>query len=240
MSIEPNSFEFNLLFALTIILILIKLGLSTYLAKRVINKKKTTGSFEIDFLFGIFLIMLGLLTSRLLYFYYDFYLTLFDPEKLYILPNIIVWKIANFVVSFFFVILLFITDKKLLKFKLKGVIAYFLLITALIQLIYPVYTLEDFQLISAIGMISSLAMLLVPIIFIYIGIKNPKLRTTSLIFVIGIILYFIGATIDSESIIAPLEIFFGIGFRVIVFFLSLVFKIVGLIIITFSASKFYF
>jgi hypothetical protein len=37
-----------------------------------------------------------------------------------------------------------------------------------------------------------------------------------------------------------LEIFFGIGFRVIVFFLSLVFKIVGLIIITFSASKFYF
>lgn len=217
MAIEPNSFEFNILFVLTIILIVIKLCLSIYLASRIFNKRKKSGTFEVDFLFGIFLIMLGLFVSRLLYFYYDFYLTSFDPEKLFIMPNVIIWKVANFIGSFCFFVLLLVIEKRLLKFKFKGVFAFFLLITALFQLFFPVNTSADFQFDSAIGIVSSLALLLVPAIFIYVGIKTHGLRSTSFTFVIGIVLFFIGATILSESIIAPLQMVFGEGFRIVVF-----------------------
>ena len=47
MTIGPNSFEYNLLYVLTLILIISKLLFSLYLAKRIIERKKERGKFEI-------------------------------------------------------------------------------------------------------------------------------------------------------------------------------------------------
>ncbi|MFW9971649.1 MAG: hypothetical protein ACFFDF_15745 [Candidatus Odinarchaeota archaeon] len=240
MALIPYSFEYNLLFTLTIILIIAKFSLTIYLAKRVFEKAKERGKFEINFVFGIFILMLGLLISRLIYFYYDFFLTLYDQALLHIMPNIIFWKIASFISSLSFISLIFIIDRKMLKFKFKGILAYFLLGVALFQLIYPVFTAEDFQLISAVGMLGLLVMILIPALFIYIGIKRPELRKISFIFVLGAVCYFLGSIIESEFIVAPLQALFGAEFRFVIFLMSLILKIGGLIIITSSSMKIYF
>ncbi|MFX1279915.1 MAG: hypothetical protein ACFFA3_10900 [Promethearchaeota archaeon] len=240
MVLTPNSFDYNLLFSLNIILMIAKLSLTIYLAKRVLEKKRERGKFEINFIFGIFILMLGLLISRLIYFYFDFYLTFYDQDLLHLFPNIIFWKAASFISSLSFVILLYIIDKKMFRFKFKGILAYFLLGIALFQLIYPVSTAEDFQFISAVGMLGSLVMILIPALFIYIGIKRPDLRKISFIFVIGTVFYFFGSVIESEFIVAPLQAVFGDDFRFIVFLVSLTLKISGLVVITLSSLKIYF
>lgn len=240
MTLIPYSFEYNLLFTLTILLLISKFLLTIYLGSRVLKKRKERGKFEINFIFGIFILMLGLLISRLIYFYFDFYLTLYDQALLHIFPNVIYWKIASFISSLSFVILLFIIDRKMLRFKFKGFLAYFLLGVALFQIIYPVFTAEDFQLISAVGMLGSLVMVLIPALFIYIGIKRPELRKVSFIFVLGAVCYFFGSIIESEFIVAPLQAFFGVEFRFVIFLASLIIKISGLVIITSSSMKIYF
>ncbi|MFX0023722.1 MAG: hypothetical protein ACFE9S_15450 [Candidatus Hermodarchaeota archaeon] len=240
MALIPNSFEYNLLYTLTLILMISKFLLTIYLSKRVIEKKKERGKFEINFVFGIFILMLGLLISRLIYFYFDFYLTLYDETLLHLMPNVVFWKVANFISSVSFVMLLFIIDWKMLKFKFKGILAYGLLGVALFQLIYPVASAEDFQLISAVGMLGLLIMILIPALFIYIGVKRPELRKTSFIFVLGAIFYFLGSIIESEFIVAPLQALFGANVRFIVFLVTLIIKITGLMIITLSSMKIYF
>jgi hypothetical protein len=109
----------------------------------------------------------------------------------------------------------------------------------LFQVIYPVNNAADFALVSAAGMFGTLVLILIPIIFIYLGLKTPSIRFYTFLFVIGIISYFIGAILLSEFIIAPMEIAYGSGIRVAIHSLSLILKLIGIVLWVYIATKLY-
>jgi len=238
MTIAPNTFEFNLLYVLTLILITVKVLLSVFLLRRILIKKKEDGKFTMDFIFSIFILILCAAISRAIYFYYDFYLTQFDPDKLWRIPNVYYWKIAGFIGSCALSFVLFVTDKKVLSFKFKGIFAYFVLTIASIQLLWPINSSSDFIFVSSIGIYASLAAILLPIIFIYVGIKTPGLRKVCFMIVVGIIIYAIGSFLVSENILAPLREIYGSPAEITAFFLFLTFKITGLSLLAYSVTKF--
>ncbi|TXT60332.1 MAG: membrane protein of unknown function [Promethearchaeota archaeon] len=239
MALQPYSLEYNVFLILTIILIVAKIFLNGYLLNKILKKTKEQGEFKIDFVFTIFLIVLGLLISRVIYFYYDFFLTFFNPDLLYIYPNVVFWKVATLIAGISQLVAVFFIDKILLKFKLKGIPAYILLIGRLIQFFYPINSAGDFRVASTIGTILMLIMIILPIIFIYIGIKMPQLRYYSILLAVGIIIYFIGSMIVSESIVAAFQGIFGAGARIFISFTSITLKIGGLVMMIYSSTKIY-
>ena len=238
MAIKPNTLEYNLLFTLIVIILSITAIICIYLAKKVFDKKKEQGFLSFDFLFGIFFTMSCLFVSRLIYMYFDFYLTEFDSEKYYLSSNIWYYKIAGLIYLSGFAVLLFIIDKELLEFKFKGILAYVVIVVGLIELIYPVNSPEDFEFISALEMIAFFVGLLVPLIFIYIGLRNPGIRLVSFMFAIGIILFFIGVAIVAEFILAPLKETFGTKIQITIWIVSLIVQILGLSMMTYASIRF--
>ncbi|MFO8019828.1 MAG: hypothetical protein R6U96_14485 [Promethearchaeia archaeon] len=154
------------------------------------------------------------------------------------MPNVLIWKIASFIAAVGFVFVLYIIDKKVLKFKLKGLLAYVYLVAAFIQFLYPVNTLTDFEFISTIGFYSNLMALIIPVIFFYIGIRIPGLRRTSFLIAIAVIFYGLGGSLASEALMAPLMDMFGPDIRFILYFLFLTFKLVGLTLLAQNVTKF--
>jgi hypothetical protein len=171
--------------------------------------------------------------------YFDFYLTEFDSAKYYLLENVIYYKIGGTVYLIGFAILLFIIDKKVLEFKFKGVFSYILFFGALFVLFYPVTTAEEFEFVSLIEMIVVfVGGFIFPIVFLYFGIKVPKLRNATFLFAFGIIVFILGAALLGEVIVNPLKEVYGIGILVVIWIFALVLKIIGLILITYSSIKF--
>ncbi|MGQ4876369.1 MAG: hypothetical protein ACP6IY_20085 [Promethearchaeia archaeon] len=240
MIIEPSNPEYNLLFVLYIMLLAMKLILIIYLGKKVIIRRKEEDFKAYDFLFSVFVLMICAFISRLLYLYFDFVLTKFDSDTFYLVPNVIVWKLAGFIGSLGFAFVLFIIDKKILDFKFKGIFAYIIIATSLFILFYPVNNSKDFEFVSALGLIPNLIGSVIPIIFLYIGIKAPGLRKTAFLIAFGVIIYGIGANLVSEFILAPLREIYGSQVVILMFFLFLVFKITGLIMVSYGTTKFSF
>ncbi len=232
MTIEPFSYEYNIFLILTIVLLAIKLCLSIYLGKLVQKRIKEIGSFSPDFIFGFFVFMVCLFVSRLFYMYFDFVLTLFDPNVYYLMPNIIFWKLGAFTSAMGYIVVLFIVDKKVLKFKLKGIPAYFSLVISFLTLLWPVNNAQDFQLVSALGFLIGLTGLIIFFIFIYSAIKIPGLRSASLLIAFGLVIYAVGAGLVSEAILAPLRLIYGPQIQVILYFIYMIMKITGLLVIT--------
>lgn len=238
MTIKPNSFEYNLIFTLVIMTIIATLILLLYLGKEVLKKRNELGYLSIDFLFGNFVAFTCLFISRLFYMYFDFFLTKFDISK-YILPeNLWAYKVGGLIYLSGFSVLLFIIDKKLISFKLKGILSYIIIAIALFVFLYPVNSTADFEFLSAVEMIAFFIALLIPAIFLYIGIKNPGLRSISYIFAVGIILFYIGVAIVAEFILAPLRQSFGTNIQVTMWILSLILQIIGLISMTYASIRF--
>lgn len=238
MALELTAFEYNFFFALTIVVLVVKLALMVFLGKKMYDRKKKTGEFTFGFIFSVFVVITCLFISRLLYMQFDFFLTRFDPEKYYLMPNVLFWKIASFITSIGYAVFIFVTDKKVLDFKLKGIVAYLILTFALIELFYPVSTSQDFEFISTLAMVANLVAIVIPVLFFYMGWKSPEFRNWCFMIAISVILYAIGANIIVESILAPLADAFGLGIRVVMFLLSLIFKVTGLILFSYGITKF--
>ena len=238
MAIKPNSFEFNLFFILTIIVLAAKGLLTLYLGKKVLNKKKETGHFSIDFLFSVMILILCLFISRLFYTYFDFFLTKFDESTYHMFPNVVYWKIAGFIAAMGFAFVLFIIDLKVLNFKYKGLFCYILILLSLIQLLFPVNSAADFELVSSLTLFLLGIGFIFPAVFIYIGIKTPGLRKISFMIVLGCIIYTIGGIIVGEYILAPLREIFGPQIHITAFFIFLFSKLTGLTLLAYSVSKF--
>ena len=238
MAIKPNSFEYNLLFILIVIVITTTLILSAYLGKEVLKKRKEMGYLSIDFLFGNFIALSFLFISRLFYMYFDFFLTEFDTSKYYLPENIWWYKVGGLIYLMGFSFLIFVIDRNLLNFKLKGLLSYIILGIALIVFFYPVNNAADFEFISAFEALAFFIALLFPAIFFYIGTKTPGLRVISYIFAIGLLLFYVGVAIVAEFILAPLRESFGNGIQVIIWIISLILQIIGLFSMTYAATKF--
>jgi len=238
MALKPGSFEFNLFLTLTLILLASKLILCFYLLLQIYRRKKETGKITFSFITSAFVLMVCLFISRLIFAYWDFFLTEFDPNKFYTYPNVVYWKCASLTMAIGFSAFFFALDKNILKFKFKGVLAYIMLTVGLIQLFYPIKDLQDFYVMASFAFILNLLAIAIPIIFIYIGKNAPQYRKSAYLIALGTIIYAIGTNIVIESFLAFLERIWGTNTRIIVYFLFLILKITGLSIFTYSISKF--
>lgn len=241
MKIEPNTFEYEFLLTLVIIIVIVKGIFSLYLLKKLFEKKEKEGKFQVDFLFCAFIFMVSLFISRILLIYYDFFLTYLDPSLFHLKPNVYIWKIANFPATLSISLMLYTLDKKVINFKLKGVLAYITLGVGFFQLLYPVNSAEDFQFIQNVGFIGIMVSLVLPFFFIYIAKISPRgsdLQKSSIALAIGIIVYAIGGNFVSETFLAPARDLYGDGVIITMWTLSLIIKLSGLGLLTYGARKF--
>lgn len=234
MALEPHTFEFNLFLILTIILIVAKLFTVIYLGVKIYIRKKETGKITLGFITSIFILFVCLLISRILFTLWDFFLTEFDPSRFYIMPNIIYWKIGAFLNAFGYMVVLYTIDKKIFDFKFKGLFAYIVIIVGIVQIVYPTNSEQDFDVISTISLFSNVISIVFPVMFFYIGFKSPQssgYRKPALLIAIGVIIYAVGTNLTVEALILALEGVFGANARITIYFLFLILKIAGLIVI---------
>jgi len=239
LQVTPGSFEYDLFLVLTIILIVTKGILLLFVGRKLIIKKKEEGRFSIDFKFGIFILILSFLLSRLFFTYFDFFLTKFDSSQYYVFPNYLFWKIGMVISCIGIGIMLYITDKKVLNFRLKGTIAIIAFLGGIIILIYSVEGPEDFAFISGISIITNGAIAILLIFFIYVAIKTPgAVRRNALFIVIGGLSYAIASLLVNEAILTQLRTIFGEEIHIFIFFLFISLKVIGLVLMSYAFTKF--
>ncbi|MBD3212150.1 MAG: hypothetical protein GF311_06015 [Candidatus Lokiarchaeota archaeon] len=232
-----GSLELDITFALTLILLATKLFLALFLGKEVIGKWKRLGDFEFDFLFAFFILMISLFVSRIFYMVFDFFLTQNEITKF---PQyIFFWKLGGVIGAVGLIVVLVIIDKTILKFRLYGIPSLIIFGIFVFVLIYPVNTPEDFRFLHLLLIGSLNLTLLIPIIFIYVGVRAPEIRMVSFILSLGIILYLIALIFINEYFLSPFQTIFGSEFRIVIFLVFIIFKLTGLVLITYSATNLY-
>ncbi|MEX2680167.1 MAG: hypothetical protein Q6373_001080 [Candidatus Sigynarchaeota archaeon] len=231
----PDGYE--IIFLLTLTIILVKLILGIYLAVKVNRSKKEENPVAPVFIGAVMLLMFLWAISRTLFSIFDFFLTKYDTN-LYA-EYVWWWKCGSLLAAVGVIAILFIIDKKILSNKFKGIFAYIMLAGTVLQFIYPVYAFDpDFIMASTIGIIGSATSFLVPILFLYIGKKTPGLRKTAFTFAFGIIIYVVGSAFVSASIIT---IFYSAGLDTNqVYFISTSMKVLGLLMVTYGTTRFRF
>lgn len=233
MIIEPNSIEFNILFWITIVVLIVKAFLSLFLGYKIYQRKKETGEFSFGFIFSVLVMMLSLFFSRLLYFQFDFFLTKFNPNEYYQFPNVFYWKFAVLISAIGYATVLFTIDRTILSFKFKGVLAYLILIVSLIVIFYPVDSSADFRFVSGFLFVINIIAITLPVLFFYIGLKAEQYKKPSFLIAIAVILYAIGANIINEAVLA-----FFADLRLLIYFIALILKTIGLILYSYSVTQF--
>ncbi|TXT61946.1 MAG: membrane protein of unknown function [Promethearchaeota archaeon] len=219
-----------IIFVLTLVLLGTKAFLVIFLGKELYGKYKSLGYFEFDFLFAFFILMVCLLISRIFYVIFDFVLTQYTIENY--VEWAIFWKLAGFIggIGLFFVLLTI--ERAVLNYKLKAIPSIIILLSFIVVLVFPVNEISDFQLLH-INIIFSLSLIfIVPIIFIYMGIRAPEIRKVSFILSLGVILFLVGLVFMNEFFLYQLN-------RITTFFLFILFKLSGLILISYSATNLY-
>jgi len=169
---DSNNIEFSLILTFTIILLLAQLLIALYLLIKINIKKKERGRINFDFLFSIFILMICLSISLILYAHFNFNLTHFDPSNYHLYPYVFVWKLGSLISFIGYTVVLYIIDKDMLEFRMKGILAYIVLLVAIIQFLWPVSQPEDFEFIATLGIVGNIVAIVIPINFFYIGKKT--------------------------------------------------------------------
>jgi hypothetical protein len=229
----PDGYE--LIFILTLVILVVKLTLVIYLGFKLNKKRASENKFATGFLRSVLIMMLCWFFSRLFYAYFDFFLTGFNDTLYHVFPNVWYWKVGSFLSALGIAVVLFTVDRKILQFKFKGIFAYVLLAAAIIQIVYPTSTPSDFDLISTIGVIGSLAAFMIPIFFFYIGAKTGMKKIAWTI-AFGTIVYTIGSSLVGETFIG---VFLSVGLtKDVIYLLHASLKALGLIMITYGGTHF--
>ncbi|MHA1849059.1 MAG: hypothetical protein ACTSYS_06010 [Promethearchaeota archaeon] len=238
MLIQVSQNELNTIIILTLILLMVKIAVLTYLGLKIIKRKKEQKEFSYGFLFSVFIVFLCLLISRCFYMDFDFVLTRYDATIYYQLPNVLVWKIASAISQIGFAQLIFIIDYRLFHFKFKGIFAYGIAIILTIQFFYPVKNTGDFQIISAFNLFSNVIAIIIPAFFFYMGRKKSPYQVASWLIAIGVILYAIGSNIVIEALLKAIDAISPGNARIILHLVSLGFKISGLVMFSYGVVQF--
>jgi hypothetical protein len=225
--IVPYSTQFYIILVFTLVIMAFKLFLIAYLWRRISQKEE--GSRSGSFVFGVFVLLLSFFLSRIFYMIFDFQITQFDMELYAVGNNEWFWKCGQLLAGIGQAYIVYVLDKKVLNNKFKGWISYIMLIFLGILFVYPINTLDDFYLVSTIGIIPSLGIVIVAVVFLSIASKaSGDLRKTALLFVFGMLLYSIGALAVNAAILSALEDSMGEWVDVVVYFIQMVVKIIGL------------
>lgn len=230
----PDGYE--LIFIFTLVIVLVKFIIVLFLAIKIARKRRQEKSFSFAFLASVLFLIICWLVSRLCYIYFDFFLTKFVVARYPEFPNIWFWKAGSFIAAIGVAAVVWTVDRKILQNKFKGILAIIMIVASVIQLVYPVNNSADFDFVSMIGIVGSLGAFLIPILFLWIGIKTPGLRKVALAIVFGTIIYVLGNSLPNSNILA---IFMGLGLsQDAVYLASTAMKVTGLLLLAIGGAQF--
>ncbi|MFX0099666.1 MAG: hypothetical protein ACFFCS_08795 [Candidatus Hodarchaeota archaeon] len=235
MLFQLNPLEFSILYGITFFIIIVKAIISIYIALKIKARKEQ--SKDTLFMTGILIMVVALLVSRILFFFFDFYLTSFIVTNYILLGSLWVWKCAALITLVGVASLIFITDKKIINFKLKGVIAYLVLGGMVVLFFYPVNTVADFNVVSTIFIGLALAFIFVFVNFVYI-IKHSKdqVKKAATILAISTALYLIGSALVTSALVDALRAVIGDVITIVLYFTQAGFKVVGITLLAYGAT----
>lgn len=213
-----------------------KLILVVFLSVKIARKRREEKSISFAFLASVLFLIICWLVSRLCSIYFDFFLTEFKIELYTAFPNIWFWKAASFIAAIGVAVVVWTVDRKILQNKFKGIFAIIMIVAASVQLVFPVRNDADFNLVSMIGIVGSLGAFLIPILFLWIGIKTPGLRKIAFAIVFGTIIYVLGNSLPNSNILA---VFMNLGMsQDLVYLVSTAMKATGLVMLAIGGSQF--
>ncbi|NMC04555.1 MAG: hypothetical protein GYA24_05050 [Candidatus Lokiarchaeota archaeon] len=224
------------LFYITIGLLAAKASLIIFLISRIFAERRNAEKTPLGLLYAGAFCMSMFLLSRLGYMTFDFFMTRFDPSTYTIPPAIHVWTAANLVNALGSISLLIVVERSFLLWRLKGILVIFVSAIVIINAIYPIRqgTLDDFNMVSTLGLVGGSASLSIPIIFFILGRTAPALRKFAWIFSFGVLVFAVGSGGLSQSIIDT--VLRDID-RDLVFFTGNTLKVVGISILAYGMSK---
>ena len=239
MSIVPYSFEFYAVFWITVFTVIVKVLVAFYVGKKLYDERKQKDPAGLDFMRALFILVVCMIISRIIFILFDFVYTLFVFETYYLSPNVWLWKAAMGITGFGLGYVLLITDKKIMENKFRGVLAYIVFFGIVLTLVWPVNRAEDFSTLSLIAFIPQLSGLIIPLLFLRIGYKSSgDLKKTAYVMVIATILYVIGGLLVNAAILEVLTDLMERDMMLTLHVLRGILKSVGVVLFAYVATKF--
>ncbi|NMC04440.1 MAG: hypothetical protein GYA24_04470 [Candidatus Lokiarchaeota archaeon] len=225
-------------FYATLFVILAKFIIATYIGRRAAIQAKDQSKRRFTFMGAAFLLILCLGISRLVYFYYDFYLTNFVPDMLWRQPQVFYWQVATAISGYSSASILFVLERDIYRYKTRLIPTIMVLATATIQLLFPILSKDDFNLVSTIGLVGTCALLLAILTFIYLAIKSTGLlRKVCVALTIGVLIYAVAGMAMSENLLAAFDAAIP-GIRTYIIVAVPILKIISFVIIAWGAVHF--
>lgn len=229
-----NNYEFNLKLVLNLVLLAIKLLFSIFLARVILRKKKEEGTLEFNFITGYFLLLILTALANMFFIY----LLFFDPDTYYLMPIVIIWKLATFFEYLSYLPVFIAIEWRVLNFKLKCIPSSTLLFIALLILIYPIDSQEDIEFLSSFVIVAVIAGLFIFAVFLYIGIKIPGLRKPAFLYIFGAIINTIGQQLGAENLLIYFSEEYGQPIYTSMQIFSLTLRVIGLLMAVIGISQF--
>jgi hypothetical protein len=234
MALPPETI--TIILWLTVFIEAVKFLMLIFLGVKIRHRRKEGLELASAFLIAMWILIFTLLLSRLFYMYFDFGLTNFDMATY--AANAIWWKIAQFIIGCGLAYIVFVIDRKILSFKLKGIFAYIIIAGSIIMIIWPVSTADDFAAMSTMSILPQLGMFVVFVVFLNIAIKaSGRVRNTAVIIIFAFVLYTVAALLVNAGVVSGLESIFGANATVYMYILQSIFKTAGIIMMAVGASR---
>jgi hypothetical protein len=133
-----------------------------------------------------------------------------------------------------------VVDKKILQRKFKGILTIIMIAGAIMVMIIPINSLEDFALVSTVSMIPQLGVVIVPFVFISLGLKSTgELRQTSWMIVLASIFLAVASIIVNAGIVNALNtVLAPNSIDVYLYLVQMICKIASYSLFVISSSRF--
>nr|MDO8084135.1 hypothetical protein [Candidatus Sigynarchaeum springense] len=237
MMIQPGSPEQWILASLTLGIIIFKVVLLIVLLAKFNTKRREQGIVALYFLKAVIILFLCLAISRSLALTFDFFLTYLDMDLYVVGYNIYFWKLAMVISNIGNLAVLYTLDTKVLGKKLKYIPEIIMAVGLVVILFFPVSEKPDFVLLSQILIVAMAVSAIIPLVFLYLGIKIPGLRKTAFLIFFGILIYIGAGLLVNGNTLDSIIKSSGVSI-VVVYTLYLVIKLAGLSILAYGTTKF--
>ncbi|MBN2151951.1 MAG: hypothetical protein JW839_10920 [Candidatus Lokiarchaeota archaeon] len=233
--IFPAEIEFSILL-LTCFIELVKFIMLVFMGVKIHRRKKEGLELAVAFLRAMWVLIFTLFVSRLFYMWFDFGLTHFDLECY--AEHAVWWKIAQFIIGIGLAEIVFVIDRKILGFKLKGIFAYIIVAGSVVMFLWPVNNAKDFADMSTMSILPQLGMLVVFVVFLNIAVKSTgRVRKTALIIIFAFLLYTVAALLVNAGLVKALTDVFGPIAAFYLYMLQSIFKAAGIIMMAAGAAR---
>lgn len=131
---------------------------------------------SVRYLIKLVVIFLLWMVSQILQIYFYFIIANFQQVNYIIAENILVWKIGGFLNAMGIVLAIYIIEREVIVNEFRYIFAIIPLALGIIQLVYPISTLLEFEVLSYISTNSGLTILCLPFMFIIAAFRIPTIK----------------------------------------------------------------